>query len=269
MAVNWHVSDNFGDLLSVYIAKKLSGLDVLSVTEDSSFLHYHIIGSILSLANRKSLVWGTGFANKTDSFIQMPKKVYMVRGEYSLEKCRKLGLKNDIALGDPGYIMSRLYHPRNIMKKYRLGVIPHWVDYNLCREIFKDKEEVLVINLLNPNVEAVIDQMVACEQSISSSLHGLVVSHSYDVPCMHVTFSDHVMNTGLKEFNIAGDGMKFADYFSSVNIPEYMPPEITHPDAINDIIESIPRSCGNKEQIDRMIASCPFIKTSEVGDAYH
>ena len=268
MAVNWHVSNNFGDMLSVYIAKKLSGIDVLNVQENSSFVHYQIVGSILSLANEKSLVWGTGFANRTDSFIRKPKKVYMVRGEYSLEKCRRLGVRNDVALGDPGYIISRLYSPKKISKKYKFGVIPHWVDYEFCQALFKDREDILVIKLLNSDVEAVIDQILTCEKCMSSSLHGLIVSHSYNIPCIHVTFSDHILCTGLIKFIKGDDGVKFLDYFSSVKISEYTPPEIAHLDAIDDITDAIPTNFGDKNQINKMIAGCPFAKLSEVEDAY-
>ena len=265
IAVNWHVSKNFGDVLSIYIANKLGGMETLNVPDNSKELHYQITGSILSHASKTSLVWGTGFANKTDSFYRMPRKIFMVRGEYSLEKCRQLGLKNDVVVGDPGYIISRLYNPlcnpKNIQKKYTLGIIPHWVDYEFSKKLFESRPDCFVINLLNLNIEEVINQILQCKQCISSSLHGLVVAHSYDIPTLHVTFSDHILNTGLKKFNIPGDGLKFFDYFSSVGIKEYLPTEITHPDMIEDVLVSIPSNCGNKKQIEKILSVCPFLKT--------
>lgn len=259
MAVNWHVSSNFGDVLSVYIAEKLSKREILSVSEFSGFLHYQVIGSILSLANRNTLVWGTGFANRTDSYISEPREIYMIRGQYSLEICRKLGLRSDIVLGDPGYIVSKIYRPENVRKRYELGVIPHWVDYDLCKSLFSSRDDILVVNLLNADVEAVIDQIVSCKKCISSSLHGLVVSHSYDIPCMHVNFTDRLLRTGLKKFSIGGDGVKFLDYFSSVGIQEYSPLIIEHIKSVDEIDSCIPKYCGDKCHISRMIESCPFV----------
>jgi hypothetical protein len=49
---------------------------------------------------------------------------------------------------------------------------------------------------------------------ISTSLHGLIVSHSYGIPALWISF---------KEKDLFGDNIKFLDYFSSVKIPEYSP----------------------------------------------
>lgn len=259
IAINWHISNNFGDALSIYLAKKLSGLDTLNTDENPDIQHYQVTGSILSLANKNSLVWGTGFVNKKLSFIYRPKKIFMVRGEYSLERCRQLGVRGDIVLGDPGYVISRLYKPQDTPKTYKLGVIPHWIDYNFCKLLFHNREDIAVIDLLNPDVESIIDKIISCEKCISSSLHGLVVSHSFDIPCMHVTFSDHKINSGSIKFSIPGDGIKYLDYFSSVKIKEYLPRKISHLEDLDEIIDSIPKDCGEKNQIDRMIDICPFL----------
>ena len=50
IAINWHISNNFGDALSIYLAKKLSGLDTLNTDENPDIQHYQVTGSILSLA---------------------------------------------------------------------------------------------------------------------------------------------------------------------------------------------------------------------------
>ena len=258
ISLHWHRSINFGDVLSKYIAEKLSYKSVATVNELTPYVHYLSLGSILSLANEKSIVWGAGIANRDDSFLNPPKQIHMVRGKYSWELCVKNGFKSDIVLGDPGYIISRLYTPLVGKKSYKLGVIPHWVDYKLACEMFFGRDDVLVINLLTDDVEFVINQIVSCEKCISSSLHGLVVSHSYKIPCLHVTFSDRLLKSDLKEFNIGGDGIKFLDYFSSIGIIEYSPIEISHSGQADDLFCSIPDDCGDFGQIDRIIECCPF-----------
>ena len=68
-------------------------------------------------------------------------------------------------------------------------------------------EEIKVINLINTNIESVINDILSCEKTISSSLHGLIVSDAYNIPNTWVKFDN----------NIKGDDTKFHDYFKSVN----------------------------------------------------
>ena len=97
-------------------------------------------------------------------------------------------------------------------KKFKLGLIPHHVHYNLVSSKTYNSD-ILVIDLTD-NIESVIDQILLCNYTISSSLHGIIVSHAYNIPSLWVNFG------GIA---LAGDNVKFADYFSSVNIKEYDP----------------------------------------------
>lgn len=58
-----------------------------------------------------------------------------------------------------------------------------------------------------------IKDIFSCEKTFSSSLHGLIVSHAYNIPCVWVEFLDKVI----------GNGFKFKDYLKSVNLDEYKP----------------------------------------------
>jgi len=260
ISLHWHRSSNFGDVLSKYIVERLSGKKVETVDQNTPYQHYLAIGSILSLATDRSIVWGAGIANRNDTFLKRPRKISMVRGVYSRELCKTYGFKHEIQLGDPGYAISQIYNPPHRHKKYRLGVIPHWVDYKLARHFFSGDDDILVINLLTDDIEHVIGEILSCEKCISSSLHGIVVCHSYQIPCLHVTFTDAEAQTGLKEFQLGGDGIKYLDYFSSVGIAEYKPLELRGAKAIQEIILKISSDCGNHGQIKKIIDCCPFME---------
>ena len=61
----------------------------------------------------------------------------------------------------------------------------------------------------------IIQNITSCEQTFSSSLHGLIVSHAYGIPSVWCNFYPNKP--------IAGDNVKFRDYFSSVDIDYYDP----------------------------------------------
>jgi hypothetical protein len=62
---------------------------------------------------------------------------------------------------------------------------------------------------VNRDVESVIDDILACENMASSSLHGIIEAHAYGISACWIERT----GTGL-----IGDGTKFFDYFSSVGI---------------------------------------------------
>ena len=99
-----------------------------------------------------------------------------------------------------------------MIKKYQLGVIPHYVDYEFVKKHFSHLKDVLIINLMTNNVEDTTDEILQCKHIISSSLHGIIVAHAYRVPALWIKFSD-------KPF---GDDIKFKDYFKSVKIQPYV-----------------------------------------------
>ncbi len=99
------------------------------------------------------------------------------------------------------------------------------MDYN---DIVVDlNNEFCIINLADPNIENVINNILSCQYILSSSLHGLIVSHAYGIPAIY-----------FKKGYIFGDGSKFIDYFQSVDIPEYSPIEYGKIDFnnVNDLI---------------------------------
>lgn len=211
--LNWHRSANFGDRLSKIIAEHLSKEKVVTYNGED-LEHYMLVGSIANHANENTIIWGAGVAN-TNDYIPKVKAVPMIRGLLSKEIAERSGNEVD-KVGDPVLLMPQIYKPK-VTKKYKLGIIPHVVEYlGVCTR-YMDSEGVLVIDLCKHPFE-VIKDILSCEQTISSSLHGIIASHAYGVPCEWVRFSN----------KIGGDGFKYLDYFSSVGIPEHDAIDLEH-----------------------------------------
>jgi pyruvyltransferase len=91
-------------------------------------------------------------------------------------------------------------------RKYRLGIVPHYVDKGSPEvERLRASPDVRIIDIEGGILE-VIDQINSCENVVSSSLHGMIVADAYGIPSAWVTMSGRV----------AGEGFKFRDYLASV-----------------------------------------------------
>jgi len=263
--MKWAKSDdpcfyNFGDDLGPYIVQKLSGAEVkyiyfacsrmyaikqiaykLIKGKLSSFLikeflrnvflkQYLItIGSILQYySSKRAIVWGSGIISKSDKIYYS--KFIAVRGKYTEEKVRALGFIGDLKLGDPALLLPLVLESGlSSQRKYTLGIIPHYIHFEEIKSKLLPKN-VKVINLNNQNIEEVVDDICSCSYTISSSLHGIIVSHAYGIKSLWFN---------LSKTPLAGDNIKFLDYFSSVEIPEYEPFNTNHSDKflMDDIIK--------------------------------
>ena len=128
-----------------------------------------------------------------------------VRGNITkmiVSKQRKID--DDIFLCDPGIVLSRLYcPPKKIAVRHVIGIIPHYVDEDKVKSLYGDKFHI--ISMVTNDIEGIVDDILSCEIILSSSLHGIVFSHSYGVPAYHIEFTDFFGNGNFK----------FQDYYSA------------------------------------------------------
>ena len=228
---------NYGDELSPFIISKLTGLkvqkkDIYIKSPQRRLLHYasllmHLdltylsrvlwpyqenlmaIGSILKFGNKKSKVWGSGFMSISERY--SGGKVFAVRGKYTLDALRNQNadIDNNVVLGDPALLLP-LVLPLKEKKKYKIGIIPHYSEYDSINKTYSDKYKVIALR--DVDLEKTTREINQCEYILSSSLHGIIVAHAYGIPAIWIELS------GLEK---GTDGFKFKDYFSSVDIPFY------------------------------------------------
>lgn len=253
--------ENYGDLLGKYLVEKISGKKVVFAWPKKFSIYdwfspiYVTIGSILANVNHKCIVWGSGIIDRK---ISIKNATFLaVRGPQTRQFLLQLGYQVPEVYGDPALLLPNYYHPK-IEKQYEIGIIPHVNDYQEIYQKWNHLPQVKVIHLMTNDIEATTNEILACKRTISSSLHGIIVSHAYQIPSVWVEFSDKLF----------GDGVKFQDYFESVDLPNYQP--VTTVDiAANEAVEALFQKYPNGPQPEKLeqikkqlLAVCPFVSTS-------
>lgn len=222
--------DNVGDLVSIFLVTYLSGFEMiyknprysLSIKKiikwifgrEPHFSDYIFpfqkcliaLGSLLDYSNKRCVIWGTGFREYNS--IWHGGHVYAVRGYLSRKKLPNR--YRNVAIGDPALLLPLLMpiDRKSCCERNKIGIIPHYRDYDDLNKRFSNR--YVIIDVKTKDIAAFIKQIVSCDYILSSSLHGLIISHSYGIPALWIT--NNYIDSGP---------FKFHDYFSSVDIPFY------------------------------------------------
>jgi len=250
--------ENYGDLLGKYLVEKISGRKVSWLRANRFYIKnwwrpvYVTIGSILEHIGSHCIVWGSGMSHRG---AQIADATFIaVRGPLSRKRILELGYECPEIYGDPALLLPLHYQPA-VAKEFRLGIIPHINDYKLVKELFKDSPDIKVIDFLTHDIEKTTDEIYSCENILSSSLHGVVTAHAYNIPAVQVRFSDRIY----------GDGVKYHDYFLSVNLNIYEPCFIDKIWTVDQAVMYISEHSSTLPLIETVIAIqqnlmqvCPF-----------
>jgi hypothetical protein len=228
---------NFGDILNKWLVEEISGRKVVKSPPANNV---HIcIGSIIKYASDKMHVWGTGAMWEHDK--PSPTAYYhAVRGPLTRDVVLRNGGDCPEIYGDPALLLPQFFNPE-VPKKYKLGIIPHYVDYKAVKQAFPKHK---VINLINADPLAVVKEILQCEEIVSSSLHGIIAAQAYGVPAAWVQ---------TIEGKLSGDGTKFRDYFLSTNQEIYTPYELKD-------LDNIPKSADIEIDLKKLLHAAPFFK---------
>lgn len=248
---------NLGDDLNWFLIKKIQPFQVsllnksilsrLPFYKKENFL---IIGSTISfLTNERTVIWGAGAMDDKSPLCAKPKKVCAVRGPLTRNYLLKNGVNCPPIYGDPALLTKFFYRPR-IGKKYKLGIIPHYVDYysEKFKELKKDPEILFIKMHHYKNIATVLDQIVSCEKIISSSLHGLILSETYDVPNIWIKVSN----------NISGGNFKYMDYYESIGIYNAKPYLFTGKESLKELIHLFNNYKKGHIDLNPLIKAAPF-----------
>ena len=190
---------NFGDVLTPKL------LDYFGVDYDwtrGSNYNAMCIGSIARHAKKGTIVLGSGFMSMKNP-IDIDADWRFVRGPRSKAKLLQAGGTTSDVVGDPALLLPMFCDESK--KKYDVGIIPHISQYKWAKEKYPNYH---VINLKTKNALSKAKEITECRTIISSSLHGIIAAHAYNIPSAYVEF----------ENGIKGDGTKFQDHYESIGL---------------------------------------------------
>ena len=230
----WYQENNFGDQLTPDILRYYGFRPLFTPIFDACEIVS--VGSILEVVPESfnGKILGAGFLLSATEKIFPESQILAVRGKLTAQK---LLLPDSVALGDPGILVDKVYKRQisGIPKKYVLGLVPHYKEVNIPSVrnfVKKNPNDVCLINVCR-KPEKVIREIAACKNIVSSSLHGLVVSHSLGISACPLTLSG----------KLRGGVFKFKDYYSAYDVEP-----VFHKLSGN---ESLKQLCGLAQTLDQ------------------
>jgi len=237
---------NFGDLLTPIILRHF-GLKVDHVPEKKNMSADIIgIGSILQAVPNAypGRIWSSGFMKTGNrrSFTDKKMQIYAVRGKLTQAHILAGNYASDFALGDGGLLLADLCKKPVGRPKYKIGIIPHYVDYlTVARRVKftrRKNPDVVLINLKGKSMRSIIQQIAACESVLSSSLHGLVAADAFGIP-------NRQFQVSTSKKISSGDLFKYRDYYSAFDmvlpVPVRLRPNTSMQEAISAATSTRPR----------------------------
>lgn len=207
---------NFGDILTPFILKYFNiEYEYVQNYREAELL---CVGSIARRAATNTKVLGSGIIKRYEK-VNSNANWKFVRGPYTRQRIIECGGECPDFYGDPGLLLPLIVEPSK-NKHYKIGYVPHSVDYKYVKENFSKS---FVVSLGTRNFKTTVEQITNCDKIISSSLHGIICAHAYGIPAAWV----------YPHKKLKGDDIKFKDYFESVGIYNYKQSTYEDPIFIN------------------------------------
>ena len=208
---------NAGDMLNEHIMNYFNiKFKKVRATNANLFCVGSILNSIVvspskkNQMNKECNIIGAGLSEIPQEIEVLAKKmnIYALRGNLTKEILERLSqTKISCTLADPGLLLSHIYPCDNKDKIYKVGIIPHFEDKGdfLLNNIQLEKYSWKIIDI-EADIEKFVQDINSCECILSSSLHGLIFSDSFNIPNRQIILSKR---KGL---------FKYQDYYSSYDL---------------------------------------------------
>lgn len=207
----WEKKKNFGDLIAPWLITLMTGMPTVNVKNRRGHIGLASVGSVITMFDRPGLhVWGSGTISTLESnhlkrlSVNCPSSIYAVRGWKTYkEVTSKLGWKAHKVFGDPALLLPRFFTPASRSGPSGLAAVcPHY-----AHKRYFSSQSAAGIHIVDVEEEAelVVNQIANAAACVSTSLHGLVVAHAYEVPWVWLEIQDN---------KLSGTNFKFEDFFT-------------------------------------------------------
>lgn len=250
--IEGNVNHNLGDNLSEIVTTYFLGEKGLSFDKEitSNYKHLYAIGSIISMGFQNATIWGSGFLEDLTGIRKIMHSsclrhldVRSVRGPRTRDLLLKMGHNCPEVYGDPALLMPLITPDLSLTKvqpTVDFIIIPHFTKEAYYRERYgADK----IVSMITDDYRGVISRILRAKKVISSSLHGIILSEAYGVPCIFLR--DRESN---KDF-------KYEDYYLSTNRSQWKY-ATTVEEGI--AIEPMPLPINIKELQEGLLKSFPY-----------
>jgi len=200
---------NFGDHLATVVANKvLADAGIMPGEQTDRAKRLFTVGSVLHFADTGDTVWGSGVNGKVPveqhGFTGLD--VRAVRGPRTAAFLRDRGIAVPDVFGDPALLLPTLFpgrFPRT--SKMPALFVPNLHDVGLVEHDIAAVSPMIGWNRL-------VEQVVAADFVVASSLHGLVIAEAFGIPARYVRltesenlfkYEDYVMGTGRDRLDFA------------------------------------------------------------------
>jgi pyruvyltransferase len=182
-----------------------------------------------------------------EKLAEAPQAVYAVRGPRTRAKLLEQGIDCPEIFGDPALLLPKFFNP-SVEKKFSVGIIPHYIDKDHPWLVtYRNDPQVRIIDVEGGTYQFV-EEVKSCEFIVSTSLHGLICSDAYGVPCQWIDLSNRLW----------GGSFKFIDYFESVGRSTTEPIRPDHHMTLSQVTQ-LHQPYEAKINLDPLIDACPFI----------
>jgi pyruvyltransferase len=204
-AFYWKTVPNFGDLLTPLLLKRFSRIDSeWAKPQDAQIV---VAGSVLDLLppDWTGIVAGAGKLHEETKLALPSSRILALRGPLTAR-----GLRGDFVIGDPGLLADELV-PLPV-KKYNLGIVPHWTDTVLENDPRFTKYNPKIIRVRDDPLK-VITEIGECRKIVSSSLHGIILADAFGIP-RRIEIAPRMLSHPKQE----GGLFKWHDYSASLGM---------------------------------------------------
>lgn len=201
--------NNFGDLIGPVLVRRIK--DEFGLHEPLEQWRLVAVGSIMRLAERNDVVWGSGVNGRSMDLGAAPDlDVRAVRGPRTRNALMGVGTLVPEIYGDPGLLWSRYWSRDYYLSgpdaptPSKVGIVPN----------HNDKKSLSGTDIIDPigQPHDVIRQIAACDFVCGSSLHGVVLAESLGIPARLIRsvsepafkYDDYYEGTGRDDYRVAG-----------------------------------------------------------------